>query len=160
MLRLATLIAATAILASCTSTTQTSPSAQDRPSGSGTSAQTAAAAFVQGCVGTTTNPGRATEVLKSLGFSETRFARGRQNMTSSFGTASVWPGGQCTVTPKSGSLSQMIPLVSAELAKSGIPVRKLPGEEAWLIGSTGAIALISRSGGAMTRTQPGVARFP
>jgi len=128
------------------------------------SAQNAVAAFISACVNTSSNPNAAPGALEALGFRLTGTRNGKKKYTSSFATASVSTDtrgggfGQCTVTPRSASFSNVVSLLGAEIMATGTTIRKLGGEEAWLIGSTGAVALVSRQGSAMTRTQPNVFR--
>lgn len=128
------------------------------------STDAAVTAFISACVNTTSNPNAAPAVLESLGFRQTGTRNGAMKYTSSFATASVSTNtrggglGQCTVTPRSASFSNVVSQLNTEIITTNFTVRKLGGEEAWLIGGTGAVALVSRQGGAMTRTQPNVFR--
>jgi hypothetical protein len=126
--------------------------------------QSAVAAFVAACVATSSNPDAAGPTLESLGFRKTGGSGVSGQYTSSFATAEVSQdtrgnrAGQCVVTPKSATFSEVVAQLNAQVPRSGVPAMKLGGEEAWIIGNTGAVALVSRSTGAMTRTQPGVFR--
>lgn len=125
--------------------------------------QSAVAAFIAACVKTAENPDAAGPTLESLGFRKTGGSGAGGSYTSSFASAVIsvdtrsGRAGQCVVTPKSASFAEVVAQLNAQLPQSGVPAAKLGGEEAWILGS-GAVALVSRSKGAMTRTQPGVFR--
>jgi cytochrome c2 len=143
-----------------TGTTATKPAAAS----SANTTQSAVAAFVAACVRTADNPNAAGPTLESLGFRKTGGSGPGGTYSSSFATAVVSvdtrssSAGQCVVTPKSATFGDVVALLGSQIAASGVPAMKLGGEEAWILGNTGAVALVSRSKGAMTRTQPGVFR--
>ncbi|WP_415921488.1 hypothetical protein [Tateyamaria sp. SN6-1] len=120
--------------------------------------------FVEACLKTAASPDAAASVLKRLGFKERRARNNRTEFTSSFVTATLSQDtrgsgfGQCTVTPRNAGFAQVLPVFLNDVRASGVPVTQLPGENAFVIGNTGAVALISGGSGAMTRTQPGVFR--
>lgn len=153
------------LVAGCqpTSPTDTS-SAAPAAAASANTTQSAVAAFVTACVKTAGNPDAAGPTLESLGFRKTGGSGTGGKYTSSFATAVVSVdtrsnrAGQCVVTPKSASFSEVVAQLNAQIPASGVSAMKLGGEEAWVLGSTGAVALVSQSKGAMTRTQPGIFR--
>ena len=168
MLKRAPLALTAAILvAACQPTTSTgtggTPSTPT-PAASANATQSAVAAFVEACVKTAGNPDAAGPTLESLGFRKTGGSGAGGSYSASFASAVVsvdtrsGGAGQCVVTPKSASFAEVVAQLNAQLPASGVPAMKLGGEEAWILGSTGAVALVSRSKGAMTRTQPGVFR--
>lgn len=130
----------------------------------GNGSEVVATIFVEACLKTASNPNDAKPALLSLGFKEGRKRGTRQEFKTSFATASLSDDtrgggvGQCTVTPKAGNFQQMVPEFRNAVTDSGVSVRRIPNEEAYVVGDTGAVALISRSGAALTRTQPGVFR--
>lgn len=123
----------------------------------------AVAAFIAACVKTADNPDAAGPTLESLGFRKTGGSGSGGSYSSSFASAVIsvdtrsGRAGQCVVTPKSASFAEVVAQLNAQLPASGVQAMKLGGEEAWILGS-GAVALVSRSKGTMTRTQPGVFR--
>lgn len=162
------IIATTAMtLAGCQTSTQSSapkavPVVAKAASISDPTAQ-AVRAFIEACVKTAASPNAAPQVLKSLGFKSNGVKKGRMSFSAPFGTASVSKSkngglGQCVVTPKSASFSTVVSQMRSAVPASGVPTRKLGNEEAWLVGNTGSVVLISRKKGAMTRTQPNVFR--
>ena len=116
------------------------------------------------CVQTASTPDAAAATLQSLGFRRSGTSRGGATFEAPYATAAIDPdtrtggAGQCTVTPRSSTFAATATELNAAMQSSGLPATKLPGEEAWVLGSTGAVVLVSRSGGAMTRSQPGVFR--
>jgi len=126
--------------------------------------QDAASAFVAACVNTAQSPNSAPSILLSRGFVDKGTRDGRLRFESATATAALSNNtnggglGQCSVTPKGGNFSASVAALNQQVRNATVSVRKLPNEEAWLIGATGAVALISRSRGAMTRTQPNVFR--
>lgn len=157
--------AAALLLTACqttapTATTSTSAAA---PAASANTTQSAVAAFIAACVKTADNPDAAGPTLESLGFRKTGGSGSGGSYSSSFASAVIsvdtrsGRAGQCVVTPKSASFAEVVAKLNAQLPASGVQAMKLGGEEAWILGS-GAVALVSRSKGAMTRTQPGVFR--
>lgn len=114
------------------------------------------------CVQTASTPDAAA-ALQSLGFRPSGTSRGTATFEAPYATAAIDPdtrtggAGQCTVTPRSSTFAATATELNAAMQSSGLPATKLPGEEAWVLGSTGAVVLVSRSG-AMTRSQPGVFR--
>jgi hypothetical protein len=112
--------------------------------------QKSVTAFMLACVSTTRAPSGASERFTELGFSG-----GPEDFTSSYAKANISSNGQCNLTPKSGNFSSVVTELSRQMANSNVEARKLGGEEAWLF-SNGAVVLISRSGGGMSRTAPGV----
>jgi hypothetical protein len=148
-----------------TSPTETSDAAAAPATAeSSNTTQSAVAAFVAACVKTAGNPNAAGPTLESLGFRKTGGSGAGGQYSSSFATAVVSAdtrgsgAGQCVVTPKSSSFGDVVAVLGAQLPASGVAATKLGGEEAWILGDTGAVALVSRSKAAMTRTQPGVFR--
>ena len=127
-----------------------------------TGADAVSVIFVEACLKTAASPNTARPTLLALGFKESGKSGTRQTYTSDYATATLSKDtrtnalGQCTVTPKSVAFEEMVPAFRRAVAGSGVPVQQLPNEEAYVIGNTGAVALVSRSGGALTRTQPGV----
>lgn len=166
MLKLAPLTLTAALLvAACQPTASTGTGAAPStpaPAASANATQSAVAAFVEACVKTAGNPDAAGPTLESLGFRRTGGSGAGGSYSASFASAVIsvdtrsGRAGQCVVTPKSASFGDVVAQLSAQLPASGVPAMKLGGEEAWILGSTGAVALVSRSKGAMTRTQPGV----
>lgn len=167
MLKLAPLALTAAILvAACqpTATTDTGAApSTPTPAASANATQSAVAAFITACVKTTGNPDAAGPTLESLGFRKTGGSGVGGTYASAFATAVVSVdtrsnrAGQCVVTPKSSGFAEVVAQLNAQIPQSGVPAMKLGGEEAWILDS-GAVALVSRSKGAMTRTQPGVFR--
>ena len=160
-------ISAMLLVSGCQATdpvTTSAAAAKPATVSSANATQSAVAAFVAACVKTAGNPDAAGPTLESLGFRKTGGSGPGGQYTSAFATAVVSVdtrtnnAGQCVVTPKSATFSEIAPLLGAQISASGIPAMKLGGEEAWILGNTGAVALVSRSKGAMTRTQPGVFR--
>jgi cytochrome c2 len=159
-------VSALLLVSACQSTapTNTSAAATEPAASSANTTQSAVAAFVAACVRTADNPNAAGPTLESLGFRKTGGSGPGGTYSSSFATAVVSvdtrsnSAGQCVVTPKSATFGDVVALLGAQIAASGVPAMKLGGEEAWILGNTGAVALVSRSKGAMTRTQPGVFR--
>jgi hypothetical protein len=160
-------VSALLLVSACQSTAPTNTSAAATKPASASSAnttQSAVAAFVAACVRTAGNPDAAGPTLESLGFRKTGGSGPGGTYASSYATAVVSvdtrssSAGQCTVTPKSAAFGDVVALLGSQIAASGVPAMKLGGEEAWILGNTGAVALVSRSKGAMTRTQPGVFR--
>ncbi len=160
-------VSALLLVSACQPTAPTTTGAAATKPASASSAnttQSAVAAFVAACVRTAGNPDAAGPTLESLGFRKTGGSGPGGTYSSSFATAVVSvdtrssSAGQCVVTPKSASFGDVVALLGSQIAASGVPAMKLGGEEAWILGNTGAVALVSRSKGAMTRTQPGVFR--
>lgn len=153
------------LVAGCQPTSSTeSVQAAPATAASANTTQSAVAAFITACVKTAGNPDAAGPTLESLGFRKTGGSGAGGEYASSFATAVVSVdtrsnrAGQCVVTPKSASFSDVVAQLNAQIPASGISAMKLGGEEAWVLGSTGAVALVSQSKGAMTRTQPGIFR--
>jgi len=127
-----------------------------------TGADAVSVIFVEACLKTAGSPNTARPKLLALGFKESGKNASRQTYTSNYATATLSKDtrtdalGQCTITPKSVAFEEMVPAFRRAVASSGVPVQQLPNEEAYVIGNTGAVALVSRSGASLTRTQPGV----
>lgn len=160
-------LSALLLVSACQSTAPTSTGAsvtEPAAASSANTTQSAVAAFVAACVRTADNPNAAGPTLESLGFRKTGGSGPGGTYSSSFATAVVSvdtrssSAGQCVVTPRSATFGDVVALLGSQIAASGVPAMKLGGEEAWILGNTGAVALVSRSKGAMTRTQPGVFR--
>lgn len=157
-------LSAALLVAACQSTAPTAGTSTSAaaPAAANTT-QSAVAAFIAACVKTADNPEAAGPTLESLGFRKTGGSGAGGSYTSSFASAVIsldtrsGRAGQCVVTPKSASFGDVVAQLNAQLPASGVQAMKLGGEEAWILGS-GAVALVSRSKGAMTRTQPGVFR--
>lgn len=145
-------------------TTGVTPAAEPAKASGASSTQSAVSAFVAACVKTASNPDAAGPTLESLGFRKTGGSGAGGKYASAYATAEVSVdkrsnrAGQCVVTPKSATFSQVVAQLNAQISQSGVQATKLGGEEAWILGATGAVALVSRSKGAMARTQPGVFR--
>jgi hypothetical protein len=157
-------LSAALLVAGCQSTAPTASTSTGAaaPAAANTT-QSAVAAFIAACVKTADNPDAAGPTLESLGFRKTGGSGAGGSYTSSFASAVIsvdtrsGRAGQCVVTPKSASFTEVVAQLNVQLPQSGVSAAKLGGEEAWILGS-GAVALVSRSKGAMTRTQPGVFR--
>ncbi len=151
-------------LAACGGTSSTQPTTLPQGQSVAAVTQSAAAAFMSACVNTTTNPNAAPAALIANGFTEIAQRDGARRFESATATASLGTDtntgaiGQCNVTPKGGTFSSSVAALRARMTQSSIPAIQLPGEEAWIMGNTGAVVLISRNQGAMTRTQPNVFR--
>lgn len=161
---LAIALSAALLVAACQTTAPTaSTSTSAAAPAAANTTQSAVAAFIAACVKTADNPDAAGPTLESLGFRKTGGSGAGGSYTSSFASAVIsvdtrsGRAGQCVVTPKSASFTEVVAQLNAQLPASGVQAMKLGGEEAWILGS-GAVALVSRSKGAMTRTQPGVFR--
>ncbi len=114
--------------------------------------QKSVAAFVNACVSTSASPANASGRFEELGFSG-----GPSEFRSSYARAQLSENGQCNLTPNGGNFSSVVAELKRQMTISGVQARELGGEEAWLLPG-GAVVLVSRSGGAMTRTAPGVFR--
>lgn len=161
---LAIALSAALLVAACQTTAPTaSTSTSAAAPAAANTTQSAVAAFIAACVKTADNPDAAGPTLESLGFRKTGGSGAGGSYTSSFASAVIsvdtrsGRAGQCVVTPKSAAFGEVVAQLNAQLPASGVQAMKLGGEEAWILGS-GAVALVSRSKGAMTRTQPGVFR--
>lgn len=161
---LAIALSAALLVAACQTTAPTaSTSTSAAAPAAANTTQSAVAAFIAACVKTSDNPDAAGPTLESLGFRKTGGSGAGGSYSSSFASAVIsvdtrsGRAGQCVVTPKSASFGEVVAQLNAQLPASGVQAMKLGGEEAWILGS-GAVALVSRSKGAMTRTQPGVFR--
>ncbi|MEM8656319.1 MAG: hypothetical protein AAGF36_16430 [Pseudomonadota bacterium] len=126
-------------------------------------AEIATLVFVEACLKTSASPNDAAGILKQLGFKERRERRGSR-FTTDYATVllsnnpATGAFGQCVVQPRNATFEQVVPEFTQQIEASGVPVRKLSNEIAYVIGDTRAVALVSRAGGAMTRTQRGVFR--
>lgn len=127
-----------------------------------TATQDATAAFITACINTSKNPNAALPALLSLGFKEIGTRKGMRRFKSATATAALSSDsnggglGQCSVTPKGGNFPSSVAALNQQIGRATISAKKLSGEAAWIIGSTGAIAIVARKEGAFTRTQPNV----
>lgn len=151
-------------LTACQTTTQPMQAKPAQKPAAPKMALSASKVFVEACVKTASNPNAAAEVLKSMGFRPSGTKRGDAVFTHSVGKATLSSDsrtggyGQCSVTPKSGSFEESYAGLRALMPQSGVQAMPLGGEAAWMLPQTRAVVLVSRSKGAMTRTQPGVFR--